>query len=186
MGFWCCTLWTDPAPLSHRRLTIETSVNVQPGGAHFDENTVVACSLPHYSENESSFVFEQSFAHELLIREVRICFQLYRTKSYHISQLLIMSKPAELAYCAVKVVLHFWDAAAFWEAFRWDHCDDETPPAWTANSLKLLWVTTAHSGGCNSRQEHYADREWEKGNGFTCGGLRQVLSPFPSWLILLY
>ena len=94
-----------------------------------------------------------------LIREVQICLQLYGTKSYHISQLRIVSKPAELACSAVSVFLPFWVAAAVWEAFTWDHrCDDETPPAWTENSLKLLWLTTVHSGGCNSRQEHYADQ----------------------------
>ena len=65
---------------------------------------------------------------------------------------------ARLCTCAISVVLQFWDAAAVWEAFRWDHPDDETPPARTANSLKFLWVTTVHLCGCNSRQEHYANR----------------------------
>ena len=59
---------------------------------------------------------------------------------------------------AAVVLRLFWDAAAVWEAFTWDHRDDETPPAGTADSLKLLWVTTVHSDDCNSRQEHYADR----------------------------
>ena len=70
-----------------------------------------------------------------------IYFQLYRTKSYHISQLCIISKQA----CAVSVVLLFWDAAAVWEAFAWDHWCDETPPGRTANQLKFY-----------SRQADYA------------------------------
>ena len=57
-----------------------------------------------------------------------------------------VSKPAELARSAVSVAPPVWDAAAVWEAFMWDHwCDDETPPAWTTNSLKFC-----------SRQAHYA------------------------------
>ena len=37
---------------------------------------------------------------------------------------------ARLHTCALSVVLPFWEAAAVWEAFTWDHrCDDETPPA---------------------------------------------------------
>ena len=55
-------------------------------------------------------------------------------------------------------LLLFWDAAVVWEAFTWNHHDDEAPPARTMNSLNLLWVTTVHSGGCNSIQAHYADR----------------------------
>ena len=96
---------------------------------------------------------------DLHVKNRQSCFQLHQTKSHHINQLRIISKPAELACCAVSVDLPFWDAA-IWEAFRRDHRDDETPPAQTANSLKLLWVTTVHSGGCNSRQEHYKWDRW--------------------------
>ena len=41
-----------------------------------------------------------------------IYFQLYRTESNHVSQLRIVSRPAELA--CLRVVLLVWDAAAVW------------------------------------------------------------------------
>ena len=68
------------------------------------------------------------------------------------SGLRVTGALARLFTCAVSVILPFWEA----QAFTWDHrYDDDTSLARTANSLKLLWVTTVHSSGYNSRQAHY-------------------------------
>ena len=65
---------------------------------------------------------------------------LHNSVTYHIN-----TGWARLRTCAVSVILPFWDAAAVWEAFTWDHrCDDKTPSVQTANSLKFY-----------SRQAHY-------------------------------
>ena len=89
-----------------------------------------------------------------------IFFQFYRPKSYHKSVTYhIQTGWARLFTCAVSVGPPFWDAAAVLEDLMWDHrCDDETPPARTANSLNCYagTETTVHLGGCNSRQAHYA------------------------------
>ena len=79
---------------------------VRPGGA-FDENTVVAHCLPYYSRKSRHSCLNNVLLMSYWSGKFLICFQLYWPKSYDISQLHTISKPAELAYCAVSVVLRF-------------------------------------------------------------------------------
>ena len=143
-----------PAPSSHRRLTIGTSVNCPARRSSLWWKygcSLLSALLLWWLRVVVCVLTMNLWVIDLGGLNLWIYLQLYQTKSYHTSVMYhIKTDWACLCTFAVSFVLPFWDAAAVWEAFTWDHRDDEPPPERNTNSLNLLWMTTVHSVGCDS------------------------------------